>query len=270
MKIKAHSIVKPHEDERHREDRIKTDNPHFLALADGAGGQGLYAAEWAEHLLNNIPDTPITSGTAFVEWHSALKDAFYDKMLETVKVKIPDMQEKFEREGSLSTLLVLWPVQAENKLYMLSCGDSALFHTTGHFQSSISYPEFMHNPSLVSCIEEYPEEKVVVRSYDYDAATTWLMCSDTLAQYIQAAFLLTHPTEENEAQLKLVEDDYVRLSQYTIDLRKLGIAQFDFEKDIMETLWTALDSEEQFKACLYRLHDQKLLGYDDYSLIMIN
>jgi hypothetical protein len=270
MEIKAQSVVKPHEDSRHREDRIRIDNPNFIALADGAGGQGLFAGEWADYLLAHIPETPIKTAAEFVQWHNSIKEAFYNQKLEEVKQQIPDMLAKFEREGSLSTLLVMWYVPEESKTYMLSCGDSALFVKTKSFWSSISYPEFMNNPHLISCINEYPEARVFLKSDDYFETGTYLLCSDALAQYIQAVFLLTHPGDENEAQLKMVEDDYVRLSQYTIDLRKAGIAKLDFELDLLQKIRSVAGSEEEFKTCLYQLYDQKLLNYDDYSLIMIN
>jgi hypothetical protein len=269
-KIKVRSIVKPNEDNGHCEDRVRI-GPTFVALADGAGGQGLFAAAWAEYLLDHVPESPIKSAQAFTQWHNSIKDRFYFEKLEQVKREIPDLQEKFEREGALTTLLVMWYAPGENKTYMLSCGDSALFcKTKARFWSSIDYPEFMNNPYLVSCIENYPESKVKIASDTFYKTATYLLCSDTLAQYVQATYLFTHPAEKNAEQLKLVEDDYVRLSQYTIDLRKAGTAKMDFQKDILSKLRKALDNDESFKNHLYKLYDKKFLGYDDYSLIMIN
>lgn len=269
--ILSQSIVKPKEEDRHREDRVRVAPAHGLfAVADGAGGQGMFAGDWAQYLLDKLPLSPIKTTTEFGQWHEGIREQFYKEKLAIVKANFPDLEQKYEREGSLSTLLVMWYVEEEQKIYLLSCGDSAFFVKTNEsFSSTIPYADFMENPYLIGTTKDYPASAIDLQVKDADADATYLLCSDTLAQYILAAYLFTHPTPENTEQLQLVEDDYVRLSQYTIDLRKAGMAEKDFTDEVLKELIAALENEATFKAYLYQLNEQKLLNYDDYSLILI-
>ncbi|RYE31723.1 MAG: protein phosphatase 2C family protein, partial [Sphingobacteriales bacterium] len=133
-KILSCSIVKPNDDEMYREDRIRVDAENkMFVVADGAGGQGLFAAEWAQYLIDHLPSDPIKTAPEFSKWHRTVRENFYLEKRKKVEKDMPDLLFKFEKEGSLSTLLVMWYVPKENQTYMLSCGDSVLFLKTKKF-----------------------------------------------------------------------------------------------------------------------------------------
>lgn len=269
----AQSIVKPNEADHKREDRIFIDQENGLyALADGAGGMGVFASDWAEYLLQQLPKKPFQKKDDFLEWLNLIAKEFKTLKQTDLQALPSDVQDKFEAEGSLSTLVAIWIDQEKQQFHFLSCGDSALlrWHTkTETLESSVPYPEFMEHPFLLNCNKPYQAEKVVLATYPLQTQETLILTSDALAQYILATYLLTHPNPKNNQQIKIVEDDYVALSQYTIDLKKANINELNFINDVLNPLEKSLTNETDFKQHLYQINQQKLLNFDDYSLIIL-
>jgi serine/threonine protein phosphatase PrpC len=270
-KLVFQSTVKPYEEANSREDRIKVDHENGLyAIADGAGGVGLFAGEWAEYLLENLPLTPFISKLEFVKWHRDIKEKYIRDRRRYVIEERPDLLLKFENEGSLSTLLVLWHNKKDNTMSYLSYGDSVLFVFTRKYWSSMkSYADFLQRPYLISCYHAPAEEHIDLDSIPISKGAKYVLCSDTLSQYLMASYYFTSDIEEHKDVLNIIEADYETLSQYTIDLRKKGFEQKNFTNDIIKPLLQAGKNELSFKEYLYKLYDEGVLGYDDYSLIKL-
>jgi len=264
------SIVRPFETDDKSEDRVRVQQGLY-AIADGAGGGGMYASEWAQCLVDHLPIQPITNASSFVAWLTPLQNDFNAQKRVYTEQHVPDAVEKFKREGSLSTLLVVWLNSETGDYHLLSYGDSAAFVLGTQFWCSLSYDSFMEYPYLVGCKENDATAKdPLFATGTLKKEDSLLLCSDTLAQYLLAAYLFTNPTPEHTAMLNSVMEEYHPLSQYSIDLQKMRMANKNFEADILLPLKQALASETDCKTYLYQLYNNKQLGADDYSIIIVN
>ena len=121
--VRAQSCPKP--GEVINEDHYRIDG--LLAVADGAGGAGIFSGEWSEYLLKNLPEQPIQDQNGLSEWLERIWELFFE---EHEKLNLEaDIRNKFLNEGSLSTLSAVWTVQKEDdsvSLHWLSYGDSVI------------------------------------------------------------------------------------------------------------------------------------------------
>jgi hypothetical protein len=125
-------LVRPNEDAIRT--RAISDYGQLAALADGAGGEGLFAAEWAKALLQRLPQQPFTSLETLNQWIGQWwKIGFYDEMEAKAKqatgAHASFALKKFYDEGSLATLLAAWlPQNTQKPIVWRAYGDSMLFH----------------------------------------------------------------------------------------------------------------------------------------------
>lgn len=57
-----------------------------IAVSDGAGGCGLFADEWSQYLIEQLPkNKPITSFTELDEWVDSIWESFYNEHEEKQK-----------------------------------------------------------------------------------------------------------------------------------------------------------------------------------------
>ena len=66
MRSFANSIGKPEQGCINEDAVIAREN--IIAVSDGAGGGGLFAARWSKYLLNHLPSTPISSADELDAW----------------------------------------------------------------------------------------------------------------------------------------------------------------------------------------------------------
>jgi hypothetical protein len=269
--IRSATTCKPGESESKNEDAILVNKDNrIFAIADGAGGAGLFCRQWADFIISNIPDHPITNEIDFTNWFNKLREDYNNQKKAETKIQFPELTEKYSTEGSLCTLVVLWIVN--KKTYMMSCGDSALFlFTNKKYFCNLSYPSFMQRPNLLSSIKEYPSGKVFFKQEIFYPKQYYILCSDAIAQYIYCSYLYANShTAENQKILQTVKDDYEFLSQFTIDLGKKNYHQKNFKQDILLPLFNACINNETFKTYTASLNNSEELPYDDYTIIIIN
>ena len=75
MEAKAISISKPDKGAANEDAAIARGG--MIAVADGAGGGGVYAERWSRYLLENLPQKPITDYAMLDGWVDGIWEKFY-------------------------------------------------------------------------------------------------------------------------------------------------------------------------------------------------
>lgn len=100
----------------------------LLAVADGAGGGGLYADLWAQYLIEHLPtEAGFANAEALDGWLSGIWEEFYNACERQAQQSGSFYLNKFYDEGSFSTLAALWRVSPRS-YYWVAYGDSVAFH----------------------------------------------------------------------------------------------------------------------------------------------
>ncbi len=123
LDVRRQSVSKEFDNSNLNEDQLRL-SENFIALADGAGGTGILCGEWAEFLLNKIPEQPIKTFENFKDWLEQNIDCFLETF-EPIVSKDNFKMRRFYEEGSASTLAVVW--QKGNKFHWITYGDSHVF-----------------------------------------------------------------------------------------------------------------------------------------------
>lgn len=164
------------------EDRVRCEN-NFIAIADGAGGTGMYCGEWAEFLLGNLPNVPITNFEDFKIWFIDLQEPFLAKYEPNDTID-GHIKRRFYEEGSSATLAVVW--QLENEYHWLCYGDSQIFFFGQKgFQS---YPfktsaEFEGATQLLNWMN-LPDKTAFLTGIISIADCKVILATDTIAKHI--------------------------------------------------------------------------------------
>jgi serine/threonine protein phosphatase PrpC len=143
MTIKAQSISKHDGDfVSQNEDAIRTEKSLF-ALSDGAGGTGVEAHQWAQYLLQNLPETPIFDFAALSDWQDGIWQTYFDNIKNQLENSRSNALDKFYTEGSSATLAAAWlEGRGKNKkAHILSYGDSVALlwrEKTGEYWTNIA------------------------------------------------------------------------------------------------------------------------------------
>ncbi len=233
-----------------------------IALADGAGGMGVYAGEWASYLCKYLPSEPWADFSAFEEWLDNIWEQFFDPY--QAQSQNTNWAAKFIEEGSASTLIAVWPQYYKAAVY----GDSVLFTydaTQGTLSASLSSPlEFNESPYLINWRE--PVLEVGFRLIDLPKQTEIWLASDTLAQYLWGTFLKLSSNSDDQRQFREICKLPSRLGGLWENIARLPLQSF--EKDVVQPLKSALASENGFREYVEKQQSQKVLGIDDMTLII--
>ncbi|MEI7581775.1 hypothetical protein [Runella sp.] len=243
------------------EDRFRIDE-NVIALADGAGGMGVYAGEWASYLCEHLPSEPWNDFSAFEKWLDNIWEQFFD--LYQAQSQNTNWAAKFIDEGSASTLIAVWPQYHKAAVY----GDSVLFvYDSKHdkLSASLASPlEFNESPYLINWRE--PALEVGFRLIDLPKQAEIWLASDTLAQYLWGTFLQSSSNSDDQRQFREVCQLPSRLGGLWENIARLPLQSF--EKDVLQPLKSALTSENGFREYVEKLQSQKMLGIDDMTLII--
>lgn len=237
-----------------------------IFLADGAGGIGVFALEWAEFLTAYLLDKPIKSNEKLSKLIDNIWEGFFDHYkIEAEKLGVSG---KFLEEGSYCTLIALWKT-GFNRWEGFVYGDSVLlvFDLYGYIKlcSIDDINSFNMKPNLLSW-KELPSESAF-QPYEIDldpGDTLWLM-SDALAQHVLLAYNVINNTpqacEINKSGTKLANISERMFAVYN-DLN-------EFKQDIIEPLEKAIQFNDTFEKYMKKLYNAGLLAYDDYSIISV-
>lgn len=238
--------------------------PSCIAVADGAGGGGVFAERWSQYLLNNLPETPITTFEQLDQWVDRIWEPYYNECEELAKSLGGGMLlTKFYEEGSFSTLAAVWQ---SDKIHWATYGDSVVFcynWKTKELQYSIRHlSDFSNAPYLVSCKDPMDEKGFSSGTFESFEDIIYFVTSDALAHYILMMYMVSHFERFND-ELSTVLNSHSRNSQYVKSA--LSIVHPDFDA-VLSKLFSCIGHRLNFTRHLEKLRRQNLLAVDDYSI----
>ena len=238
-----------------------------IAVSDGAGGCGLFADEWSQYLIEQLPkNKPITSFTELDEWVNGIWESFYNEHEEKAKQGDGILLNKFYNEGSCATIAVAWKINEKVAKWM-AYGDSVVFHysfQTGILEYSFTkLADFSDPPRLVSCKDPLEEESFRCGDFDLDESSVVFAASDALSHYILMMYELAHCKEFGEE----LAEEYLKQSGNSQLLKTAETMKFDFWKDVLQSLLDATSSSSWFELYLKELNSKGILDMDDFTLV---
>lgn len=238
-----------------------------IAVSDGAGGCGLFADEWSQYLIEQLPkNKPITSFTELDEWVDSIWESFYNEHEEKAKQGDGILLNKFYNEGSCATIAAAWKIQEKVAKWM-AYGDSVVFHysfQTGILEHSFTkLADFCNPPRLVSCKDPLEEEGFRCGDFDLDESSVVFAASDALSHYIMMMYELSK-SKEYGAELA---EEYLKASGNSQLLKTAETMKFEFGQDVLQSLLDATSSDSQFELYLKELNSKGILDLDDFTLV---
>ncbi len=175
--------------------------PRLVAVvSDGAGGVGLFAAEWAKQLVSWVVDhfqeTLINDISEFEEVVIANWQSFQDSHLGKLTTD-STQYEKFTIQGSLATLLALWQTD-ETSFHLFVIGDTCIIKVA---ESEIQvYPEeyqdsqmFAKAPALISLYESIENKSKSVYQFSSIKGNTFILATDAIAEHCITELAIPKP-----------------------------------------------------------------------------
>ena len=194
--LKAVSVKKPETGNMICEDASKRTGD-CIVVSDGAGGGGIFADRWAQHLVDNLPETAIVTFQEFAEWMEQIWNPFYTEYEKVAQEQGGMLLNKFYDEGSFATLVAAW--RTGNKVKWMAYGDSVVFHynkrtkVLAHSFTSIS--DFSKPPYLLNWKDEALEEGFASGDFDVSEPAYVFACSDALSHYIMMMYAVANGEE---------------------------------------------------------------------------
>ena len=270
MKYASVSIAKPGQQQINEDAAIA--GVGRIAVSDGAGGGGVYADEWAQYLLKNLPKEPITSFRQLDGWIDSIWETFYKEYEQVAKGAGSVVLNKFYEEGSFATLAAAW-VTDEGLWKWMTYGDSVVFHysrQTGELRHSpIHLVDFNNPPYLISLNDKLVESVFNAGEWQTDADDILFCASDALSHYIIMVYELSRVDEfkdEISEALRAGTKNAALIVRAAIDYGKGK----DFYVEVMQKLVEYMDSETSFRDYMEDKLKRRLLSLDDYSYAMID
>lgn len=262
MRTRCISIAKP-ELGSINEDAVIT-RPSCIAVADGAGGGGVFAERWSQYLLSQLPDTPMETFAQLDQWIDSIWEPYYNECEELAKSMGGGMLlSKFYEEGSFSTLAAIWQT---DRFHWATYGDSVAFcyhWKTQELQYSIRHlSDFTNAPYLISCKDPLDSKGFASGSFDCSEDGIYFVASDAIAHYILMMYMVSHPDRFKD-ELDTVLQSRTKNSTYV--KTALSIVKPDFDA-ILSKLLTCIGHRHNLARHLDKLRRQSLLALDDYSI----
>lgn len=276
MKIKgfkSFQCAKLDTPDRQSEDAVMSepeafDNGYVVGIADGAGGEGVFASEWASTLLEKLSSQPMCFETSaeIDKW----LNGFYQHFIDEHKEKAKDdnfLKIKFSREGSLSTLCAAWVVETTMK--WMSYGDSCLFLLRDNdlqcyperYQDDLNH--FSGSTDLISTVNVLQDSAFQKGEVELKEGDVLLLATDAMSQFLILQQKLAVPEAEKELSNLLSKAGNPLATTVT------GVLDSIQKKPDPLKQFMNLKEDDEFKDyCLY-LRSKKALLPDDYSLSIV-
>jgi len=256
------------------EDAYKnTGNP--IGIADGAGGVGLYAREWADFLLTNIPEQPLSSAKELNEFLRNHWKSFFEEHKPDAEKK--GIGKKFLTEGSLATLITTW--MDDNRpgfIKWIAVGDSALLSynmfTNQLTPINIHLDTFLKPPFLINWRCPLAEAGFKSGSFSLHPDEILLFVTDALAQYIMLSYALCCKgiSNESEQDIKNIMAFPNRLITLIENMKRSDYPNLNFHQDVMLPLLSSIGSPLHFRNYTNKLLAKGLIDIDDYTLLTLH
>ncbi|GAB3027185.1 hypothetical protein [Spirosoma pulveris] len=238
------------------------------AVADGAGGTGLYAGEWARFLVEQLPEQPFSVIDEVGDWLNNHWGRFFDQYQARAAANYLT-ELKFMNEGSGATLATLH--QQAAWLHWSVYGDAIVLcfnPATGQVMASNpALSQFTEAPYLLNW--QFPCTADGFRSgrWPHEPGLKLALCTDTLGQYL----LMAHQALAGDchelaalAQLPTALGNRAQMHQAFWEPAAGG-----FSDQVWDPLWQAMASPDLFVQHTQLLRTRQLLGIDDYTCILI-
>jgi len=260
--IKGKTSVKPINDVysngkfRSSEDSIFINNDDcIVGLADGAGGTGVFAKEWGEFLISNLPKSPIKSIKDVDNFIDKHWNYFYDDHSE---ISDTFLKSKFEIEGSSATMFAIWFTNKELNLF--SYGDAIAFKWNYKnkdfqvFSSLKDINELNSNPYLINWkTESHDESGLYTDSITLQKDEVLLIASDAFAAHIWSSYLSLHSSGVHSNKIATL-------------IQNFSINNFDHFIDELNNI---IDNQDLFEKYCKNQVEADTLWNDDCSLLII-
>lgn len=254
--------------ERVNEDAVMA-RDKVIAVSDGAGGGGVYAERWSRYLLENLPDEPIGSFAELDGWVERIWEPFYNEHEEMAKREGGMFLSKFYDEGSFATLVAAWRV-SESECRWMSYGDSVVFcydMATGELRHSFTrLADFNNPPYLISCKDPLNADGFRGGCFKISSQSVVFATSDTLAHYIimmhRVANRDVYGDEVSEAMnMQTKDSNFIKTA--------MALKRINFHRDVVKKLVGCVKNKGNFKRFVEAKVRDGLMGYDDYSLVVM-
>ena len=240
-----------------------------IAVSDGAGGCGLFANEWSQYLIDNLPkDKPISTFQELDGWVDGIWEPFYNEHEEKAKEGDGILLNKFYNEGSCATIAAAWSIDEKTCKWM-AYGDSVVFHY--RFQSGllehsfIRLSDFSNPPRLVSCKDPLEKEGFRSGEFTLDDTSVVFAASDALSHYVLMMYELSKCKEYGEE----LAEEYLKHSGNSLLLKTAETLKIDFEKDVIGQLLVVSESEDSFLGYLQGLYRLGVVDMDDFTFVCL-
>lgn len=244
------------------------DESGIWAVADGAGGTGIYAGEWAQHLVQQVPDMPFGELADISHW----LDGHWEGFFNTYQLQAEAdyfTEHKFIHEGSCATLATLH--HRANEFHWTVYGDAvALCFQPVTDKVEAADPDlhqFESAPYLINWLA-LPNPTGFRRGiWPHQPNQQYALLSDTLGQYLLMAYASLHG--DTHSLQMLAQQPTALGNRAQAHLGYWPAKGGRFGEAVWNPLRTALVSPETFLSYTQRLQAQNLLGVDDYTCILI-
>jgi len=286
IRINVKSIVKPNnsvfsdtQEERKNEDRfiVKSINNQkkVFGVADGAGGSGIYCGEWAQYLLDNVPDKPFNNCEELNNWSKPLALNFFKDFKNKTNDHI--IKTKFCEEGAYSSLLLGWLTCIEENKYQLeiaSYGDSTLllFQNINKIDLKYIYPyksilDYDKSPNLIPSREDAKEENFKYEQLEIDNTYILIAATDGFARFLFTQYLF-YINDRAIEEISDFDKELLTLNKtYLNQIQKTKIRSFEsLFKEIEEKI--SMESED-FQSFVKMQYQKERLANDDCTAIHI-
>ena len=251
------------------EDACRTDDRAGIwAVADGAGGTGIYAGEWAQHLVGQVSDKPFRDLDQLTQWLDNHWERFFDQYRARTQTDYL-IEHKFMHEGSAATLATLH--KRDELVYWSVYGDAVVLcfqPLTGELRAANPDPrQFASAPDLLNWLTPPQPEGFLWGTWTHKSGQQYALLSDALGQYVLLAYAALQRDGESVRELARQSTALGNRAQGHVNYWS-GQA-VSFEKVVWEPLRTALASPDAFRYYTQQLRLIQLLGADDYTAILI-
>ena len=266
MRVECISIAKP-EDRALNEDAVIA-RDSVIAVADGAGGGGVFAEAWSHYLLDNLPSYVFPGFEELDAWVDNIWEAYYNRQETIAKhMNDPMLLSKFYDEGSFATLVAIWI--NEKQIRWVSYGDSTAFCYNPESKelsfSCRNLSDFANAPYLISCKDPLLQEGFRLGEFDFSADNIYFVTSDALAHYILMMYMVAHK-DCYERELQDAMDGHNKNANYIRMALSLKAVNFD---SVLKTLLNCVAHKTNMQRHLAKLRKSHLLAADDYSIAVM-
>ncbi|ADB40114.1 hypothetical protein [Spirosoma linguale] len=238
------------------------------SVADGAGGTGLYAGEWARFLVGQVPAEPFKTVEEVTEWLSNHWGGFFDQYQARAAANYLT-ELKFMNEGSGATLATLH--RRKSGLHWSVYGDALVLcfnPKTGQLTASNpALSQFAEAPYLLNWQFPCPADGFRSGCWPSEPGLQLALCTDTLGQYLLMAYQALQGDHRELAALGQLPTALGNRAAAHQRFWQPGAGSFSVQ--VWEPLWQSLVSPDRFLHYTQSLRASQLLGVDDYTCILI-